>query len=227
MSDAAVSDVVVAQVENQELVERRRRQIMDAALQLFGARGYYTVTIKDIAKAAGISPGLIYQYFNTKEDVLLLVLLDRMEHYFDAVSEAGAREQRPLAKLYAAFAAYCGVVDLNKEATILAYRSFRSLDPERRKHVLRRERDVHALLARYVCACQDSKLIREVDVDLVCSQLAAMAHAWALQSWRFDRDYDVTGYMRASFDLLFNGLLTGPGKRSASTLFAKDSETHT
>ena len=97
----------------------------------------------------------------------------------------------------------------------------------RRKHVLRRERDVHALLVTYVAACQASKLIREVDADLVCSQLAAMAHAWALQSWRFDRDYDVTGYLQASFDLLFNGLLTGPGKRSASTLFTKNSETRT
>ena len=216
MSDVTLHGVVAAQVEDQALVGRRRRQIIDAALALFGARGYYTVTIKDIARKAGISPGLIYQYFNTKEDVLLLVLLDRMDRYAQAIEAVASFIDRPLPRLYAAFAAYCGVVDENKEATILAYRSFRSLDPERRKHVLRRERDVHALLRGYVADCQARQFLRDVDGDLVCSQLATMAHAWALQSWRFDKDYDLDGFVRASFDLLFNGLLTGAGKRSAS-----------
>lgn len=218
MSDARTNDIVEAQVENPELVDRRRGQIVAAAIKLFGARGYYTVTIKDIAKEAGISPGLIYQYFKNKEDVLLLVLLERLDQYVRDVAAAADAEAGPLARLYAAFAAYCGVVDDNKEATVLAYRSFRSLDPERRKHVLKRERDIHALLAGYVEDCLAANLLRDIDVDLVCSQIATLAHAWALQSWRFDQHYDLKGYVRASFDLLVNGLLTGAGKRSVGKL---------
>ena len=211
-------DIVEAQVENPDLIDKRRGQVVAAAIKLFGARGYYTVTIKEIAKEAGISPGLIYQYFKNKEDVLLLVLLERLDQYARDVTAAAAAERRPLARLYAAFAAYCGVVDDNKEATILAYRSFRSLDADRRKHVLKRERDIHALLAGYVEECLSSGQLRDIDVDLICSQIATMAHAWALQSWRFDQQYDLNGYVRASFDLLVNGVLTGAGRRSAAKL---------
>ncbi|MCA8927641.1 MAG: TetR/AcrR family transcriptional regulator [Alphaproteobacteria bacterium] len=218
MSPDSRHDLVTAQVENPDLVDRRRGQIIAAAIKLFGARGYYTVTIKDIAQEAGISPGLIYQYFRNKEDVLLLTLLERLDQYHREVAAAAAREPEPLARLYAAFAAYCGVVDANKEATILAYRSFRSLDPERRKPVLRREREIHALLAGCVRACQERGLVRALDVDLVCSQLASMAHAWALQSWRFDRSHDVHAYVRASFDLLAHGLLTPAGATAAADL---------
>lgn len=218
MTRSRPTDIVETQVENPELVDRRRGQIVAAAIKLFGARGYYTVTIKDVAKEAGISPGLIYQYFKNKEDVLLLVLLERLDQYARDVTAAADAEQQPLARLYAAFAAYCGVVDSNKEATILAYRSFRSLDADRRKHVLKRERDIHALLAGYVEECLAAKQLRDIDVDLVCSQIATLAHAWALQSWRFDQQYDLNGYVRASFDLLSNGLLTNAGKRSAAKL---------
>jgi AcrR family transcriptional regulator len=218
MSDARLHDFVEAQVENPDLIDKRRGQIVTAAIKLFGARGYYTVTIKDIAKEAGISPGLIYQYFKNKEDVLLLVLLERLDQYARDVVAAAETQRRPLARLYAAFSAYCGVVDDNKEATILAYRSFRSLDSDRRKHVLKRERDIHALLAGYVEDCLTAGQMRDIDVDLVCSQIATLAHAWALQSWRFDQHYDLNGYVRASFDLLVNGVLTGAGRRSATKL---------
>ena len=212
------SDIVEAQVENPALIDRRRGQIVAAAIKLFGQRGYYTVTIKDIAKDAGISPGLIYQYFKNKEDVLLLVLLTRLDQYWQEITAATEAESEPLPRLFAAYAAYCGVVDDNKEATILAYRSFRSLDAERRKHVLKREHDIHNLLATYVRECQDAGLLRDADTDLICAQIATMGHGWALQSWRFDQSYDLGGYVRHSFDLLANGLLTDEGKRGAAAL---------
>jgi len=211
-------DIVEAQVENPELVDKRRGQIVAAAIKLFGARGYYTVTIKDIAREAGISPGLIYQYFKNKEDVLLLVLLERLDQYWGRVTAAAASETDPLARLFAAYAACCGVVDDNREATILAYRSFRSLDPDRRKHVLAREREINGLLAGCVEECKAAGLLRDVDVGLVCSQIASMAHAWALQSWRFEPGHDVKDYVRSSFDLLVNGLLNGAGKQDAAKL---------
>lgn len=211
MSISARSGLVATQVENPELVDRRRGQIIAAAIKLFGQRGYYTVTIKDIAKEAGISPGLIYQYFQNKEDVLLLTLMDRLDRYKEEVEAAVEGKTDPLQRLYAAYAACCRVVDANKEATVLAYRSFRSLDPDRRKPVLDREREINALMRSYVTGCQEAGLARSLDADLVCSHLASMAHAWALQSWRFGRDYDVNAYVKDSFDLLANGLLTPAG----------------
>ncbi len=50
--------------------EERRLQILDAALEVFAARGFKSASIKDIAEAAGISQGLMYHYFKSKEDLL-------------------------------------------------------------------------------------------------------------------------------------------------------------
>lgn len=51
--------------------ERRRRQIIDGALEVFARKGFEKATNRDIAAAAGInSPGLIYHYFRDKSDLL-------------------------------------------------------------------------------------------------------------------------------------------------------------
>ena len=49
---------------------KRKKEIMDVALRLFGTFGYHATSISHIAKEAGISKGLIYNYFESKEQLL-------------------------------------------------------------------------------------------------------------------------------------------------------------
>ncbi len=53
-----------------KVVEDRREQIIEAALRVFAQKGFARATNKDIAKEAGITPGLIYHYFPSKEALL-------------------------------------------------------------------------------------------------------------------------------------------------------------
>jgi TetR/AcrR family fatty acid metabolism transcriptional regulator len=47
--------------------------IIDAALGVFGEKGYYNATISEIARAAGVSEATIYEYFGSKEDLLFAI----------------------------------------------------------------------------------------------------------------------------------------------------------
>lgn len=53
-----------------ELRDASRQKILESSLELFGTKGYKSTTISDIVKKAGISKGLIYHYFDSKEDIL-------------------------------------------------------------------------------------------------------------------------------------------------------------
>lgn len=55
------------------LTEERRKQILDAASQVFAAKGFERATIADIAKEAGIAEGSIYNYFKNKADLLIAI----------------------------------------------------------------------------------------------------------------------------------------------------------
>src|SRR5215470_9366320 len=70
----------------QELVTAaRRKQILDAATQVFAEKGFHRATIKDIARVAGIADGTIYTYFASNTEVLLAIL--------HRVNESTQREQ--------------------------------------------------------------------------------------------------------------------------------------
>jgi len=48
-------------------------KIIDAALKVFGEKGYYNATISEIAREAGVSEATIYEYFGSKEDLLFAI----------------------------------------------------------------------------------------------------------------------------------------------------------
>ena len=52
-----------------EQKEKRRREILSAALDLFIRKGYAATRIQDIAKAVGMSVGLLFHYFKSKEEL--------------------------------------------------------------------------------------------------------------------------------------------------------------
>jgi AcrR family transcriptional regulator len=58
--------------------EAARESILGAALKVFTRRGYYGTTMADVAREAGVSYGLAYHYFRSKED--LFVELVRMAY---------------------------------------------------------------------------------------------------------------------------------------------------
>ncbi len=47
---------------------------MEAALHLFSQKGFENTSIKDLAEEAGIAPGLIYHYFESKQQILMAVM---------------------------------------------------------------------------------------------------------------------------------------------------------
>ncbi len=65
--------------QNQQIKDERREKILKAAIQVFADKGYATTKITDIAAAAGMSHGLIYHYFASKEAVYAEIVEDAVQ----------------------------------------------------------------------------------------------------------------------------------------------------
>ncbi len=63
--------------------ESRKKQIMDAALELFAREGYANCSISQLANHAGISKGLMYNYFESKEALLVSIIEEGMRDVLD------------------------------------------------------------------------------------------------------------------------------------------------
>jgi TetR/AcrR family fatty acid metabolism transcriptional regulator len=77
----------------------RRRQILDAAVRVFARQGFHACRVSDIAREAGVAYGLVYHYFNSKEQVLNELFTERWSLLLTAVEEIDARPIPPREKL--------------------------------------------------------------------------------------------------------------------------------
>jgi AcrR family transcriptional regulator len=69
-------------------IAARREQIIQAAAHLFASQGFHRTTTKDIAEAADVSEGTLYNYFENKDDLLIgimemLTAAQHLEAHFD------------------------------------------------------------------------------------------------------------------------------------------------
>jgi AcrR family transcriptional regulator len=77
----------------------RRRQILDAAVRVFARQGFHACRVSDIAREAGVAYGLVYHYFDSKDQVLNELFVERWSLLLQAIEEVDARSIPPRAKL--------------------------------------------------------------------------------------------------------------------------------
>ena len=68
----------------------RRRQLLDSALDVFAARGYHGASMNDVADAAGVTKPVLYQHFDSKQDLYLALLEEVGRRLITAIAKATA-----------------------------------------------------------------------------------------------------------------------------------------
>ena len=214
-------DNVPSAVADPKLVEERREQIIKAATKLFSEQGYYLTTIQDIARAAGISVGLIYQYFKDKDDVLFLTLKLVLETYEKVIPAAIEGAEHPLERLCLAIGAYCRVVDRLRDATVLTYRSTKSLRADRRTFIKEGETRTNRMLEGCLRAAIAAGHVRPINDSLLVYQYVLYSHAWALKQWALRGRYSLEDYVEEGIKLLVEPFLTEKGRAAMARLKRK------
>lgn len=79
--------------------ERRRRQIVEAARQLFIQHGYRKTSIDDVARRARVAKGTVYVYFKNKADLLVQVIVDEKRQLLERLRPVIDQEQSPRERL--------------------------------------------------------------------------------------------------------------------------------
>ncbi|MFQ5794970.1 MAG: TetR/AcrR family transcriptional regulator [Candidatus Bipolaricaulia bacterium] len=74
-------------------LEARREQILDAAAACFARKGFHQTTMQDICQEAELSPGAIYRYFHSKEEIIEAICGgESLQQSLDLIKAAKERE---------------------------------------------------------------------------------------------------------------------------------------
>jgi AcrR family transcriptional regulator len=86
----------------EEIRENMRRRIIVAAIECFATMGYHACSISDLAKHAGISKGLMYNYFSGKEDLLRNIFREIMDEMMQLIDpeQSGKMDMKALKEYF-------------------------------------------------------------------------------------------------------------------------------
>ncbi|MDY7102467.1 MAG: TetR/AcrR family transcriptional regulator [Actinomycetota bacterium] len=129
---------------------RRRRQLLDVAVQVFGVRGFHGTSMNDVATAAGVTKPVLYQHFGSKRDLYREVLEDGGAQLRERLAKATADADGPRAQVEAGMGAYFEFVAENEPAFTLLFGGGTRRDPEFRAIAAAVEEDVAAFIAALI-----------------------------------------------------------------------------
>jgi AcrR family transcriptional regulator len=145
----------------------KRRLILDAAVRVFARQGFHACRVSDVADEAGVAYGLVYHYFDSKEEILNTLFRERWQIMLDAIVEIDEGNEIPARdKLYlvASFIidSYHHEPDLMKVIIVEVTRAANSFG---REH-LQKIREAYDLIARIVeQARQDGSFKSDISAD--------------------------------------------------------------
>ena len=174
----------------------KRRVILDAAVRVFARQGFHTCRVSDIADEAGVAYGLVYHYFQSKDEVLDTLFLERWELMLAAIDEIDARPIAAREKLHAIASfivdSYRYDRDLMKVIIVEVTRAANTFGQTHLAEI----RKAYSRIGDIVAAAQADGTFR----DAVSPQFAAMAFYGAIEQvltgWIFglleegDDDYE-------------------------------------
>ncbi|MBK9357146.1 MAG: TetR/AcrR family transcriptional regulator [Bacteroidales bacterium] len=73
-----------SKIQNEKVKDERREQILSGALSLFASKGLSATRISDISARTGMSQGLVYHYFPSKEAIFVKLISDALEKMNEA-----------------------------------------------------------------------------------------------------------------------------------------------
>ncbi|UTR12237.1 TetR/AcrR family transcriptional regulator [Evansella sp. LMS18] len=198
---------VPSMVKDQRLVNKRREQIVKAAVKLFNKKGYHGTTTREVAQASGFSIGTLYEYIGSKEDILYLVcdaVYDEVVEKWEGLMDT---KLKGLERLQQVISSYFQVVDVLQDEVLVMYQETKSLSADALNYVLQKELSMKSMFEKELRACMEAGLIQleEEEVSLACHNILVAGHMWTFRRWSVQKEFDFDSYCKWQMNQLFSG----------------------
>jgi TetR/AcrR family transcriptional regulator, fatty acid metabolism regulator protein len=198
----------------------KRRQILDAAIRVFARQGFHACRVSDVADEAGVAYGLVYHYFQSKEEIMGTLFSERWQIMLDAIAEIDRSQDIPARdKLYlvASFIidSYRHEPDLMKVIIVEVTRAANSFG---RAH-LAKIREAYDMIGQIVARAQaEGSFKREISPDFAALVFYG-AIEQLLSAWIFDvlpqSEDDFERAKGLVVETICGGLEYAPARRAA------------
>lgn len=147
-----MSDAKLNELRQRMPAAARRNQLLEVALERFAAGGYRQTSMEEIADTAGVTKPVLYQHFQSKEQLFRELLDSVGRDLIEEVTSHAAAEENPYHRVLAGFRAYFGFVRKRTSAFQLVFGSEARLTDEFAESIRRLEEEMATTIGRFIDA---------------------------------------------------------------------------
>ena len=182
-----------------------RESLFRAALDLFAIKGFADTTVEDITEAADVGKGTFFNYFPTK-DHLLLAFSDMQIAKLQVAVDRVVQSREPMQSYLRGFGVYMTTEPARNPSLIRALLQANLSSSAVREVMRENHARSHALLTKLIETGQER---REIRTDLPAADIAHVFRQTVfgtLLLWSVYGDSSLPERIHAAFDLLWNGI---------------------
>ena len=195
--------------KNVNVIELRRNQLTRAAYKVVSRKGYYNFTVRDIAKEAGLSTGLVHYYFKNKDDLLVSVLRVMNENLSSYLAKALEKIDDPEEKIIIFMDEAFHLVEREKEYfhVLIDFWTQINHNERMRKANIKLYQSYRAECAKIIQEGIDKNVFKDVDVQYTATMIVAFVQGLIIQYIIDNEAFDYTEYSKKMKSQIVDNLM--------------------
>lgn len=174
---------IATPIKDAGLVKRRRSEICEAAYRVFVSKGFHGATMRQVASAAGVGIGSLYDYIRKKEDLLDLIYEKTMAEALELMRAAIAGIDDAEKRMRALLRVNLEMMHQHQDFFLLMYQESKSMSKTSLQHVLAKEREYVSIYRDTLAKGIEQGVFRVSHVEFTAIAIAFLCSVWALKRW--------------------------------------------
>lgn len=191
---------IETRIKDGDLIDQRRGQLAEGAIKVFIAKGFHKATVREIAEAAGLTMGSMYNYVRSKEDIIYIVYTHISDILRTELNKVIDGVEGPRERLKAALKHNIESIDRYSDMIMFMYQSSGYLDRESLHEVLGRETEYIEMFESLLRQSLDGQNYSDFRLKLAADILAYLPVIVTLRRWSLRRRFK-------SMDQVLEGIL--------------------
>jgi AcrR family transcriptional regulator len=190
-------------VKKEEKVIENLIKIFDAALEISNAKGFRTMSMRDLSAKSGLSMGAIYSYFSSKDELLHLLQMQGRQIANKILTDQISLVKGPAQKLRIAIQTHVYLSEIMQQWFYFSYIEARNLAKDERKRAIESELYTEKIFIDILTEGVKLGVFKISNIILTASLIKAMLQDWYLKRWKYQkRKINVDDYAELIIDVV-------------------------
>lgn len=182
--------------------DRRRREILEAAAEVFFHKGFDRGTTKEVAARVGLTQPAIYHYVGSKQDLIIEIARQVDNEFSEAMSRALSTSSDPVEQLRSVVYAFTDALSRNRLSFALYWKEYRAIPPDVAKSVSAHHRTFIKQFSELVVKSQErGALPADQPTEIITQGLLGML-SWTYWWYRPDGPFSPADVARGFLSLV-------------------------